>query len=131
KYSNFVKYRPVTRPIITIQQVFNDSGSYTKTSTTTVMTIARIMFKTIPSRTISLTRTRLDANTIEFGGVATGRQNAQLQAIAAGIISNSIGSCSACAIAAMIGINNVAVAVFDITSVRSEMLSVSKNNINH
>lgn len=68
---------------------------------------------------------------MEFGGVATGMQNAQLQAITAGIMSNSIGNSSAVAVAARMGISKVAVAVLEVTSVTKDTVSVNTKISNH
>src|SRR5690554_660254 len=73
----------------------------------------------------------LEEKTIEFGGVATGRQKAQLHAMTAGIINISIGIPAALPVAAKIGINKVAVAVFDVTSVKNDTLKPIKNTNSH
>src|SRR5690554_119896 len=62
---------------------------------------------------------RLAENTIELGGVATGKQKALLHAIAVGIINSSGGISNAVAVAAITGMSKVAVAVFDVTSVNA------------
>ena len=69
------------------------------------------------------------AKTIELGAVATGKQNAQEQLITTGIINNSIGKLSAIAADAIIGISKVAVAIFDVISVKKETHSVIANSI--
>src|SRR5690606_10298096 len=74
---------------------------------------------------------RSAANTIELGGVATGKQKAQLQAIAAGIISISGGKSKAKAAAASTGISNVAVAVFEVTSVKKLTANAKLKISNH
>lgn len=74
------------------------------------------------------------ANTIAFGAVATGNMNAHVAAIAAGIINNSGARLDSIAAAASTGISKVAVAVFDVISVRKitdvEIINIVTNNGN-
>src|SRR5690554_1962912 len=92
---------------------------------------AMITFNTMPSRTIILMVRRSEANTMELGGVATGKQNAQLHAMAAGIMSNSGGSSSALAAAANTGMRSVAVAVFEVSSVNRLTEIANRNTKSH
>lgn len=87
-----------------------------------------MIFKPTPFLAMSEIVNCPDANTMLFGAVATGKQKAKLQDITAGIIISSIGMPFSIATLARIGMNKVAVAVLEVTSVKNDKLRHNANN---
>ena len=101
----------------------NNHGTMNQTNITITTQLNK--FNQNPVVAISRMDTLSVPNTIAFGGVPTGNINAQFAAIAAGIISASGCMCIPTAIVAKIGNIIVAVAVFDVISVKNSTNSVT------
>ena len=80
-------------------------------------------FMMIPIRTMTVIGMAPLANTIAFGGVATGNMKAHEADIVAGIMRRNGCTSSPTAVAARIGRKIVAIAVFDVISVRNVTMS--------
>ena len=84
------------------------------------------IFKSTPTRIISVTANLPEANTTILGGVATGKQKAQLQAMAVGIMKVYGLTSDPTAIDAAMGIIMLDVAVLEVRQVIKLMQKVTK-----
>ena len=103
-------------------------GGSRKIAAATISTRAAILTQN-PPRTISLIVTLPVPNMIAFGGVPTGSMNAQLAAMAQGTMRRYGWISSAIAKAAMTGRIIVAVAAFEVISVRNSTSAVGSTMI--